>query len=72
MSNKVIRGDGPMGRIETRALAVDWGLRTVCYVEGCEEPITTIAQQDSYTYALCEAHYQAANVPGGTTLKIVL
>jgi len=68
---RIIRGTEPWAGLETRALAIDWGMRTTCYVKDCEEPISTIIRGEHH-YALCEAHYQQGNVPGGTTLSIVL
>ena len=53
------------------ALAINWHMRTECYVKGCSNLISTIVPNDKDgTYALCEEHFQAANVPGGITLTI--
>jgi len=66
----IIRDQGELS-IGVLALAVSWGLRTTCYVQGCDQPITTICTDHAEPFCLCETHYQQANVPGGTRLTIV-
>jgi len=71
MSNqRIIRGNDPLDAISTRILAITWDMRPACYVDGCEEALTTIIQEGGDRFALCEEHFQEANVPGGTTLNI--
>jgi len=53
------------------ALAINWHMRTNCYVQGCDNPLSTIVPNDENgPYALCEEHFKAASVPGGITLTI--
>ena len=57
----------------TTALMICWGLKTRCYVEGCNRNASTICTDyPQGAFCLCEEHFQQGNVPGGTTLTIVI
>ncbi len=69
---KVIRGEGPLGDIETMALCIEWGVRR-CNQKGCRNKPNTIISGASKAvplFGLCEEHYQQGNVPGGTSLSL--
>ena len=68
---RIIRQDDGAASAQTLALAISWGLPGTCCVKDCDKCISTIIV-DTDNYTLCEEHYQQGNVPGGTTLTIVL